>query len=89
MCFVYEFVCVCVCFVCMLCVNIWVKVKVLITYTFITKCSFLFLQSSLKKSSPIVFEAKGPSGSVMLIEAISVKTSHTRAELQNLVKKCG
>ncbi|KAK7109864.1 hypothetical protein V1264_013832 [Littorina saxatilis] len=45
--------------------------------------------SNLKNASPILLEAKGPAGSVMLIEAISNKISHTRSELQSVVKKCG
>ena len=54
-----------------------------------TSCLFLNPQNSLKNASPTMFEAKGPGGSVMLIEAVSVKIHHTRAELQSLVKKCG
>ena len=50
---------------------------------------FFIAQINLKNATPVVFEAKGPAGSVMLIEAISAKLTHTRAELQSLVKKCG
>ncbi|XP_076461584.1 putative transcriptional regulatory protein Teth514_1449 [Babylonia areolata] len=44
---------------------------------------------SLKNSSPVMFTAKGPVGSVMLIEALTTKMTQTRAELQSIVKKCG
>ncbi|KAL8600507.1 hypothetical protein ACOMHN_005001 [Nucella lapillus] len=44
---------------------------------------------NLKNSSPVMFEAKGPSGSVMLIEALTAKMTQTKSELQSIVKKCG
>lgn len=43
----------------------------------------------LKNTSPFILEAKGPGGSVLLIEVVTTKFTHTRAELQSLVKKGG
>ncbi|KAK7508756.1 hypothetical protein BaRGS_00000322 [Batillaria attramentaria] len=45
--------------------------------------------SRMKDASPMLFEAKGPAGSVMLIEALASKPQSMKGELQSVVRKCG
>lgn len=45
--------------------------------------------ASLKNTSPIMLAAKGPAGSVMLIEVLTAKVTQTKMEVQSIVKKCG
>lgn len=45
--------------------------------------------NKLKDASPMLFEAKGPGGSVMLIEVMTNNMKSIKGELQGVVKKCG